>query len=457
MSSDGGTVLKDMVHSRSFILDELLGKYDKARTENITISLIEKLKKEDFQRHCNLAKIDNLEELMEDAFLLYSTDSAKKECIVLRKSKIKLMLFEEETKKLTTYFSEEGCTVGGGKMRYIFMIKKHNGAGSGGETKPKITFKECKTVNAYNKIIYEIPCGDNSRVLVKPFVFTSLPYSIYNMISIPKFLFIIVLLYASFCLNLGMHQRHFPLHHTLISFSWIYLFLILASTLGFENVWINSAMLVVFVVLGVALMQFINYQTRKTIALWINFLIFFEFYCEIVDISSSGLLVLLFELSLFTILVGLGKLMIFFRSQDKIPKGVNFDEEIIVTALLGMKITVYLFRANEPVRNPIFSIKLIGIESTLPPSEDLLEICVVYGLFLIVFFITRMIIVLYQRKAKESRNEDYEKVDSNVYDTHHIDQSMMDFESSQDYGGRDNSIDLDQSTMTVDEVNLVKI
>lgn len=416
--------LKDKLHSRSFSLNQLKGKYDLAVRKDMYLSLIEKITKKNFEHYCNEDQLKNIDMQTSDAFLIHQTNKEKKECVILEKSRIKLMKFQPKEGKMTIYFSEN--LKNGGEFAYKFIIKNMKRGGSVRAIMPILTFNSKNEGELYDKITYEIPYDSNGvEVEVKPFIFTSTSMNFFGLVSIPKLIFIILLTSAAFWFHLGMHEKHYPLHLVIISFSWLYLFIILASAIGIESTWINSAGLLLFIVAGVILLQFIKYETRKRLGYWLNFLILFEFFCETADISDNWMIVISLEVVVFVCLYGIGKVMLYMREEEKIPQGVDFNKEIMVTVLLAMKLVVYLARPIEPIRNPIYSVKLLGVKSTLPPTQETVEIFLVLGILLLCFFTSRMGVVFYRRRAKLVRGEDYGSRDSeDMFATKIIDDSL---------------------------------
>lgn len=450
---------RDMVHSRSFCLNKLAGIYDIARTKNLLLSLIKQPPKEDFEQFCSEEQLKKItKENLTDVFLIFQPNEDKKECIYFRKSDIKLIFYYKNEEKLISFFSQKFKISEEKELKiaYKFIIVRMSQSGLKDQKAilPKFYFKETTTSSPYKEIIYEIPYDKKEvEIEMKSFIFTSSGASIFGLISLPKFLLILILLFSSFWFHLGMHEKQFPLHLIMIGFSWIYLFLIIASLIKIENTYINTAILMCFVIFGVILMQFLKYEQKKKIAFWMNFIILFEVYCETVDLMDNGLVVLIVEIIVFIFLAGLGRLILALRDEIKLAKGVNLMDEAVVTGLFGMKMVVYLARANEPLRNPLFSIGLFEMESTLPEKEKTVELILIFSGLLLGYFLLRFGVILHRRRKKASREDDYNS-DSGFYVTKGIDQT---FDNDDSFAFGRETFDLDESGADENTANLLKI
>jgi hypothetical protein len=412
----------DRLHLRSFDFTEFEESNRSAINSPDTglfLDLCKPIPKSTIKEHCILSDAQEQENL-EDVYMVHRfLEHSGKVCYLFKKSEIALYDYDIKTQDLKIFVSDihkkrpDSTTK---ILAYKFEIKTLN------QTKTEIYYKNRKSEKEYDRIVYTTP-GKTEKI--KPFMVTSINVSLFALISLPRVLFLFLMVISLFLLHLGMHKVQHPLQHVMFCLNWLYLFFTLVALLGLQSLWLNTIALIAFLAIGVVIMQFTPYKRRVKLGLWMNLLIFFEIFSELVDLFDN------FTELLFTVAGGLlflllaGKCVVWLRDNEKIPMMVTFNDEIAVTAIYTLKIGMYIFRRKEPIRIPVFALGLLKVKSNWVYKEENVVDVYFYTGGMIVLVVLRMIFVVWKRSAKEGREEDYGKSQTQAIDERDFGNTML--------------------------------
>lgn len=268
------------------------------------------------------------------------------------------------------------------------------------------------------------PIEDHDQPLpeILPFIFTSNPYLLAKVITIPRLLILLLTLFFVLGFHLNQPYKHYPLQQFLIFINCFYLLLGLIPIFNIHHIWVNSGILVAMLIGLCVSLQFLSYTKRKKLGFWSNIMIFFEIFLSMCDLFDSKIMVVALELAIFSILVMIGALMISLRNYKKYNRSTitasKFKKElfmeVLVSAMLTLKIVSLTVKAKEPFRIPTYIGYLIHLPSFYN-TEQQVVIVIKSLVFMCLFFFFRMAIVLYRRRVKASHREDVYFDDDRLY------------------------------------------
>ena len=265
------------------------------------------------------------------------------------------------------------------------------------------------------KLLTAIDKFDEKRPMpvVLSYLFTSSPYLILGIITIPRFLILAITILFVTMFHLNQPYKHYPLQQFLIVINSFYLFIAIIPLFGIRNTWINSGILFCLLAALIVGLQFLKYTFRSKLGLWSNTMIFLEIFLETMDILDSKILIIAVHLIILSTLTLIGALMIKSQANKNQDMSVHSLKkykkelflEVVITAMLTLKVVAISIKSTEPFRIPSAFMNLIYLPS-LYDEDQKKKLGLKSVVFILLFYFFRMVIVFYRRRPKVSQRDE---------------------------------------------------
>ena len=492
-------IYEDRLHSRNFNFSAFEQNYNTLENQDLYISFCSDIPESEIAKRCN---IDKIQGSLIETFMIHKIDPATKTCYLFRKWDVDFMTFDFSEKALTMFVSNKNQFRPGSNETLAYKVKietpvqtDNSGTRLLAESQitttkrlredvtpggiPKITNSEENQKNTifaknsmealqsqqpsleyfprtdpdyYDQIKYSLPHkrqAEAVEIVADPYLISNVSISLFDLVTIPRFLMVLYLIGIALGLHLNMPKAHYPLQHNIFLVNWFYCFLAVNSIINFKEIWLNSVFMVLFLAIAATTLQFIPIKLRLDICLWSSLILISQAFCETVDLFDRFYYCIITEILAFATLFGIGKVMVMLRGKSKLPQGVSFDDEILCSVLLSINICLNGLKAVESFRIPAYAVNLIKMKSTVPQTDKRVMMGFWFCFFLIGFMVGRMGIVLVRRRPKSVmqsqkglEDDDYWKGDALLFMNDSLDDSGFLEESGL-------KLDLDLSSDTV--------
>ena len=385
--------LEDQMNFRTFDLSQF-EDHTQMSSEFFAIDLCSPIPNSIIEQICEIPTKAGKPEQFENVFFIKKwTNDVISKCTILTTDDIDYTKFDRAANQITIYVSEIGQKT---DLQESLAVQIHLFVRNSSITEDEIIWSRPGAEDPYLHVYMQIPPLKAKPVILQTnWIFTSSAVKL-TFFTIPRLILFLVLFLGSLCLTLDLPKIHFPLYHIMFAFNMLTLFLALEFIFEIPNEYITGVMLLAWIVMAALSLQTLpGYLTNRIIE-WTNLVIFWEIYIETIDLLPNKYIffVVLAIALLIDWLIG----MVIFRCFSRLER-IEFRREVIVTALISLRLLVYLVRAGDPLRNPILGFSTFGMVPVLNAIDQgiLLFLAVI---FLPGFFAVRMLLVAFVKARK---------------------------------------------------------
>lgn len=407
-------VVYDWLNFRKFNISEFKRNYSFISNERFMVSTQESIDNQEFNKFCKKKIIFGDES---GVFFVHRYNPVEKACLAFALSRVKEVVYNPESKEIELIISEMGsrkpAEIGSGRIAYkLILFRRVKNMKKSGQ---KLEYAKSDAIDPYDRVIYQIPGASGAELRMEEFIVTSLQWKL--LFSLPKLLFFLGISLCFMTLQLNQPNYYFPLYQLICSFNCFLLFFFAISPLEIENIYINSLLMALWILLITAAVYLAPNHIKLKISLYSNILIIFEIFLLHYDKFDNvwqfvGFWILAF-VSHFLISV------VFLKINGKMSKADSSDinKELVVGSMITIKITGYLFSASDPFRNPIFFLRNFQKKSRLNSTKKaflgvlaFFSLCSIFALRTLIIILLKRTDMKEQRKNKEMKGEDYVRV-----------------------------------------------
>ena len=227
---------------------------------------------------------------------------------------------------------------------------------------PYLRFTQADQTDPYNTLYLVIPEGNNvkkeyPRAQNSPRTYSYSPTSIQTKIlifTLPRLIFILVFLISFFIFHLDSNVRQsleYPLQHMCFGYFLIWFGVLLQGFLSIQSFVINLLLSSAILVVGMIWYRKMNYLLRRNLPVLLLFTVYFESYAEVAENYdtewkfTSQFFIVVAVVFLFA------KIPTWFNALNNTKK--SYNDEVLTSVLLSMRISMTMFEGYKPLRNPL--------------------------------------------------------------------------------------------------------
>ena len=170
-------------------------------------------------------------------------------------------------------------------------------------------------------------------------------------------------------------------------FNVYYVSLFLIGYLNFSSIVFNTIITLSLICLNYFLLHKFDEAIVRHLPIYLTLIVFYELYSEFSEEFSSNLEYICFIGVILVVSFIIAKVIITPKHFNL--KGYSYNEEILITILVLIRVAVYAQEGLRPIRNPLYSIDLIDFSPLLYTTVKTSAMIWLSTLFYILF-VTRM-------------------------------------------------------------------